>query len=89
MEYSSPLAAMRPQPCPAWGNRKDLPLPRSYYTGYQTFGPNSFNFKDLSMQQQQKPAPARDYFTLRPARCSSPTSSLTADLDANFHIDKR
>ncbi|RMY45171.1 hypothetical protein D0863_16094 [Hortaea werneckii] len=92
MEFSSPLASMRPQAGPAWCNRKDLPVPRSYYCNpYQTFGPNSFNFKDLSMQQQQqqpKPAPPRDYFTLKPARSSSPTSSLTADLDANFHIDK-
>lgn len=29
-----------------------------------------------------------DYFSLRPVRGSSPTASLTADLDANFHIDK-
>ena len=87
MEYSSPLAAMRPsEPYPAWGNRKDLPIPRSC-SGYQTYGPNSFNFKDLSMHNH-KPA-KHDYFTLKPVRGSSPTSSLTADLDANFHIDKR
>ena len=86
MEYSSPLAAMRPQSHAGWVNHKDFPLPRSYH-GYQTYAPNSFNFKDLSMQQ--KPAAKPDYFTLRPARGSSPTSSLTADLDANFHIDKR
>ncbi|KAK5117218.1 hypothetical protein LTR85_008986 [Meristemomyces frigidus] len=86
MEYSSPLAAMRPQPCPAWGNRRDLPVSRSVYHGYQTYGPSSFDFKELSMHQ--KPAQRQDYFSLRPARGSSPTSSLTADLDANFHIDK-
>ncbi|KAK4545152.1 hypothetical protein LTR36_003703 [Oleoguttula mirabilis] len=86
MEYSSPLAAMRPQPCPAWGNRRDLPVSRSVYHGYQTYGASSFDFKELSMHQ--KPAKRLDYFTLRPARGSSPTSSLTADLDANFHIDK-
>lgn len=42
------------------------------------------------MHQPPKPA-QRDYFNLKPARASgsSPTSSLTADLDANFHIDKR
>ncbi len=87
MEYSSPLAAMRPQPCPAWGNRKDLPIPRSmHHGGYQTYGPQSFDFKHLSMQQ--KPA-KQDYFNLKAPRGSSPTSSLTADLGANFHIDKR
>jgi M-phase inducer tyrosine phosphatase len=86
MEYSSPLAAMRPQPVAGWGNnRKDLPIPRSCYS---TYGPNSFNFKDMSMQQHHKPS-KHDYFTLKPVRGSSPTSSLTADLDANFHIDKR
>jgi M-phase inducer tyrosine phosphatase len=86
MEYSSPLAAMRPQPCHAWGNRKDLPIPRSMYNGSRTYGPNSFDFKSMSMHQ--KPV-KHDYFTLKPTRGSSPTSSLTADLDANFHIDKR
>ncbi|KAK3706179.1 m-phase inducer phosphatase [Vermiconidia calcicola] len=85
MEYSSPLAAMRPQPCPAWGNRSDLPIPRSMFTGCHTYGRSSFDFKSMSMHQ--KPA-KQDYFTLKPVRGSSPTSSLTADLDANFHIDK-
>jgi hypothetical protein len=85
MEFSSPLAAMRPQPA-AWGGGKDLPMSRSMYQGCQTYGPNSFNFKDMSMDAHRKP---RDYFTLKPVRGSSPTSSLTADLDANFHIDKR
>lgn len=55
--------------------------------GYQTYGPNNFDFKSMSMHQ--KPAVQKDYFSLRPVRGSSPTSSLTADLDANFHIDKR
>ncbi|KAK4903316.1 m-phase inducer phosphatase [Elasticomyces elasticus] len=86
MEYSSPLAAMRPQPYPAWGNRRDLPVSRSMYSNYQTYGPNTFNFKDLSMYNPKPPS--KDYFSLRPARGSSPTASLTADLDANFHIDK-
>src|ERR1700761_4858892 len=86
MEYSAPLAAMRPQPCPAWGNRRDLPIPRSMYGGSRTYGPTSFDFTSMSMQS--KPA-KNDYFTLKPPRGSSPTSSLTADLDANFHIDKR
>jgi len=86
MEYSSPLAAMRPQPYSSWG-RKDIPISRSMYSSYQTYGPANFNFKDLSMHNQ-KPV-GKDYFSLRPARGSSPTASLTADLDANFHIDKR
>lgn len=62
-------------------------MARSMYHGCQTYGPNSFDFKTMSMQP--KPAPTRDYFSVRPVRGSSPTSSLTADLDANFHIDKR
>ena len=86
MEYSSPLAAMRPQPCHVWGNRKDLPIPRSMQWGYQAYGPHSFDFKSMSMHQ--KPA-KQDYFSLKPVRGSSPTSTLTADLGANFHIDKR
>ena len=87
MEYSSPLAAMRPQPCPTWASRKDFPISRSMYHQYQTYGPNSFDFKNMSMQQ--KPAKKTDYFTVKSVRGSSPTSTLMADLDANFHIDKR
>lgn len=80
MEYSSPLAAIRPQPPPF--SAKDIPS-----HGYQTYGPNSFDFKTMSMHQQPRKRP--DYFSLRPMRGSSPTASLSADLDANFHIDKR
>jgi M-phase inducer tyrosine phosphatase len=40
------------------------------------------------MSMHQKPA-KQDYFTVKPLRGSSPAASLTADLDANFHIDKR
>lgn len=83
MEFSSPLAAMHPPPCPPWGNRRDLPASRSMY-GSQTFGNGSFNFKELSMRKSSS-----DYFALKPARGSSPTSSLAADLSSNFHIDQR
>lgn len=90
MEFSSPLAAMRPQPCPAWGNRRDLPMHRAIYNNAcQPIDFSAFDFRNLSMHQ---PKPVqKDYFNLKPARVStsSPTSSLTADLDANFHIDKR
>ena len=82
MEYSSPLAAMRPQPCAPWGNRKDLPM--GMYNSYQTYGPNSFNFKDMSMVRSQP-----DYFTSNHVRGSSPAASLAADLSQNFHIDQR
>lgn len=82
MEFSSPLAAMHPPPCPPWGHRRDLPASRAMYQS-QTVGSNSFNFKELSMK---KTAP--DYFTMRPARGSSPTASLAADLSSNFHIDQ-
>jgi M-phase inducer tyrosine phosphatase len=72
---------------PSWGHRKDLPGNRSMYHGYNTLAASSFDFNTMSMQREK---PKRtDYFTLRPVRASSPTSSLTADLDANFHIDKR
>lgn len=77
---------MRPQPYTAWGNRKDLPLTRTTHNAYHTYGPQSFDFKHLSMQQ--KPA-KRDYFTIKAVRGSSPSSSLTADMGANFHIDQR
>lgn len=87
MEYSSPLAAMRPQPPPSW-NRRDMPMPRSMYGNFSTYGPSSFDFRNMSMQPPQPKPVQRDYFTLRPTRGSSPTSSLTADLDANFHIDQ-
>ncbi len=47
--------------------------------------PNSFNFRDISMQKPAKP----DYFSLNTIRGSSPTASLAADLSQNFHIDMR
>jgi len=50
---------------------------------------NAFDFRNMSMQQQSSRPVQKDYFNMRPARGSSPTSSLTADLDANFHIDQR
>jgi hypothetical protein len=81
---------MRPQP-PAWGSRRDLPYHRALYnnTNQQPYDFSSFDFRNMSMNQSAKPV-TRDYFNLKPARTgSSPTSSLTADLDANFHIDQR
>ena len=79
MEYSSPLAAMRPQPYLTWGSRRDVPIHRAIYNNTsQPYDFSSFDFRNMSMAQQQ---PARTH--------SSPTSSLTADLDANFHIDQR
>lgn len=91
MEYSSPLAAMRPQPYATWSSRRDVPIHRAMYSNTsQPYDFSSFDFRNMSMNHQApKPAP-RDYFNLKPARAhSSPTSSLTADLDANFHIDQR
>jgi hypothetical protein len=92
MEYSSPLAAMRPQPYPTWGSRRDVPIHRAMFSNTsQPYDFSSFDFRNMSMTQQQPLKPAqKDYFNLKPARThSSPTSSLTADLDANFHIDQR
>lgn len=85
MEFSSPLAAMHPPPRPAWVNCRDMPASRPMFSGAQTYGANSFNFRDLSMKK-----PSTDYFTMKaPVRGSSPTASLAADLSTNFHIDKR
>lgn len=88
MERSSPLAAMQP-PCllGPWAFAPDPPaLARPSFADRPVFGPNSFNFRDLSMKPPVGPA---DYFTLKPVRGSSPTASLAADLSQNFHIDKR
>lgn len=83
MEFSSPLAALPSRP--AWvGYRDAAAIPQFMYTGPQTFGPNSFNFRDLSMKKSSS-----DYFTSKTVRGSSPTASLAADLSTNFHIDKR
>ena len=90
MERSSPLAAMRPPSLPFghWGCRRGAESSYSQcggqYGGQLSFGPSSFNFKDLSMAK----APT-DYFNLKPVRGSSPTASLAADLSSNFHIDQR
>ena len=91
MEASSPLAAMQP---PAFMghhgfNRDFLPMaaPRS-------FGPNDFNFKDLSMRMAMKKSQSQsqsqsDYFSMKPVQSSSPTTELAADLCQNFTIDQR
>ncbi len=86
MERSSPLAAMQPSSHSFghWGFRSDAPTSYPQFTGVTSFGPNSFNFKDLSMKKSSS-----DYFSLKPVRGSSPTASLAADLSQNFHIDQR
>jgi len=82
---------MRPQPHLTWGSRRDVPMHRAIYNTSQPYDFSNFDFRNMSMSQQQPLKPAqKDYFNLKPARThSSPTSSLTADLDANFHIDQR
>ncbi|KAJ5662710.1 hypothetical protein N7462_011636 [Penicillium macrosclerotiorum] len=80
MEHSSPLAAMQP-PSLLFGHCFRADAPTSYPTS--GFGPNSFNFKDLSMKKS-----GPDYFNMKPIRGSSPTASLVADLSQNFHIDQ-
>lgn len=86
MEQSSPLAAMQPSPV-IFGNCFRSEATASY-PGFPSvkkkFGPESFNFKDLSMR---KPQP--DYFSSKQVRGSSPAASLAADLSQNFHIDYR
>ena len=87
MEQSSPLAAMHP-PSVHFGHcfRAE---PASSFTQFPaavpSFGPDSFNFRDLSMKRARA-----DYFTaVKPAARPSPTVSLAADLSQNFHIDQR
>lgn len=84
MEASSPLAAMQaPSYLGHCGFRNAPPTFGPFTTG--SFGPNSFNFKDLSMKRSHS-----DYFSMAPpVRGSSPTASLAADLSQNFHIDQR
>jgi M-phase inducer tyrosine phosphatase len=85
MEHSSPLAAMQP-PAVLFGHcfRSDAPPSFRSFGTMGGFGPNSFNFKDLSMKKSQA-----DYFTVKPMPGSSPAASLAADLSQNFHIDQR
>ncbi|KAL2001765.1 hypothetical protein VTN02DRAFT_1289 [Thermoascus thermophilus] len=63
--------------------RSDAPTSCSSFGAVKSFGPNSFNFKDLSMKKSHS-----DYFNARHVRGSSPTASLAADLSQNFHIDQ-
>lgn len=85
VEASSPLAAMQP---PSFmghcGYRLDAPPSYSAFVTAKNFGPQSFNFRDLSMKRPQV-----EYFDLNPVRGSSPTASLAADLSQNCHIDQR
>lgn len=86
MEHSSPLAAMQP-PSVLFGHcfRSDATSScGGSFGGMNGFGPNSFNFKDLSMKKSHS-----DYFSVKPISGSSPAASLAADLSQNFHIDKR
>jgi M-phase inducer tyrosine phosphatase len=85
MEHSSPLAAMQP-PSMLFGRcfRSDAPTSFPSFGARKMFGPNSFNFKDLSMKK-----PQQDYFNAKPIHGSSPAASLAADLSQNFHIDQR
>ncbi|EDN10095.1 M-phase inducer phosphatase [Histoplasma mississippiense (nom. inval.)] len=53
------------------------------FPAVRNFGPNSFNFKELS---KTKGSP--DYFSVKHVGGSSPTASLAADLSQNFHIDQ-
>jgi M-phase inducer tyrosine phosphatase len=83
MEASSPLAAMQPASfgMPSWGHTSH---PHSHFAAPNSFGPDAFNFRDISMKRLSS-----DYFAVQPVRGSSPTASLAADLSQNFHIDMR
>jgi M-phase inducer tyrosine phosphatase len=87
MEASSPLAAMQPSSAFLGGHcgyRADVAPAYPSYATLKSFGPNTFNFRDLSMKKSRA-----DYFNMQPVRGSSPTASLAADLSQNFHIDQR
>lgn len=85
MEHSSPLAAMQP---PSMMLRHHFRAEGtggcSSFSSIRKFGPESFNFKELSMKTGHP-----DYFSVKPLRGSSPSVSLAADLSQNFHIDQR
>ena len=85
MEHSSPLAAIQVSSISIgrWGLGPELPTSNASCGG-SLFGPNSFNFKDISMKKNPM-----DYFSSKHVRGSSPTASLAADLSQNFHIDRR
>ncbi|PGH05015.1 hypothetical protein AJ79_06901 [Helicocarpus griseus UAMH5409] len=85
MEHSSPLAAMQP-PSMLFGHCfRAEPAATSFpsFPAVRSFGPNSFNFKELSKKKGNP-----DYFNAKPVAGSSPTASLAADLSQNFHIDQ-
>ncbi|OAL52086.1 Rhodanese-like protein [Pyrenochaeta sp. DS3sAY3a] len=74
---------MHPPPLPGpWGYRRDLPPSKPLFSAHN-LGPKSFNFRDMSMRKGSS-----DYFTLQPARGSSPTASLAADMSSNLHVDQ-
>lgn len=82
---SSPLGAMQPPRCPPqWGCAREAADTRPRNTGSGSFGrATKFDFSSIAMD--------KDYFTHKagPARGSSPTASLAADLSQNFYIDQR
>ncbi|KAL1995979.1 hypothetical protein VTN49DRAFT_514 [Thermomyces lanuginosus] len=84
MEQSSPLAAMQPAAV-TFGHcfREEGPSPVRSMGGRRGFGPNSFNFRDLSMKNS-----GSDFFGASPTPGSSPAASLAADLSQNFYIDR-
>lgn len=86
MEHSSPLAAMQPSGPVMFGHcfRSEAATSYPSLPSIKKFGPDSFNFKDISMKTGRL-----DYFNTKPVRGSSPTASLAADLSQNFHIDQR
>ncbi|KAL1960085.1 hypothetical protein VTO42DRAFT_257 [Malbranchea cinnamomea] len=85
MEHSSPLTAMQPSGPVLFGHcfRSESTTSYPSFPAVKKFGPDSFNFKDLSMKKSRS-----DYFSAKPVRGSSPTASLAADLSQNFHIDQ-
>ncbi|RMZ90096.1 hypothetical protein DV736_g2656, partial [Chaetothyriales sp. CBS 134916] len=84
MEASSPLAAMHPAIFIGYPRcSKDLMA----MAPPRPFGPNDFNFKDLSMRMAMKKSQP-DCFNIKPVQGSSPTTDLVADLSQNFTIDQ-
>ncbi|KAI0889624.1 Rhodanese-like protein [Annulohypoxylon maeteangense] len=76
MDSSSPLAAMRPAPAPAWGQSSHHCLPSR----------NPFASGNMGIREQlHRTRP--DYFSFGSVRGSSPGASLAADLSQNFRLD--
>lgn len=82
-EISSPLAAMQQ---PSLTGHFGFNPHSSYQFGHLSSAGHSPSFAFSKLQPLA--ISSSDYFTTKPQRSTSPTTSLAADLSQNFHIDK-